>query len=143
MYKGFFIPKGLSDSSFASHLYNHLTYHLLLPLLWSRCDNHSKCMVHVILSLSLPVRGCILPHQFQILRGVLHGPELYPDPETFNLKHFLESTTTAYATNRDNGANNDDSNGQDDTTPIRRHWCINDPLLIPLVFGTGKCICLG
>jgi len=53
------------------------------------------------------------------------------------------ATTTAYATNRDNGANDDDGNGQDNTTLIRRHWRINDPLLIPLAFGTGKRICPG
>jgi len=64
-------------------------------------------------------------------------------PETFNPKCFLESTTAAYATDRCNGANDDDGDGQDDTTPIGQRWRINDPSLISLTFGAGKCICPG
>jgi hypothetical protein len=59
-----------SDSSFDGHLHNHLTCHLLSPILWSRRDNRSKRMVRVIASLSLPVRGDIMyPHQYSNSQG--------------------------------------------------------------------------
>ncbi len=141
MYKGFFIPKG--DSSFAGHLHNHLTCRLLPPLLWSRHDNRSKRMVHVILSLSLPVGGCTSLTNFKFSGVSCMTQNSIQTPEMFNPKRFLESATAAYTTDRCNGANDDDGDGQDDTTPIGRRWRINDPSLISLAFGAGKRICPG
>jgi len=61
----------------------------------------------------------------------------------FNSNCFLESTTTTYAINMSNRANDNNGNSQDNTMLIGQHWHINNPLLILLAFGTGKHICPG
>jgi cytochrome P450 len=57
-------------------------------------------------------------------RAVLHDPELYPDPETFNPDRFLNVPTTGVVRTPSG-------------TPV------NDPSAIPLAFGAGKRICPG
>ena len=62
------------------------------------------------------VPGAVLPDSFArgLPRGILHNPDLYPDPETFNPERFL----------------NKDGTFRDDPT-------------ISLAFGGGKRICPG
>jgi cytochrome P450 len=68
-------------------------------------------------------------------RAVLHDPELYPDPETFNPGRFLD--TPPPTSESESGLLLHDDGRR------RRPPPINDPSLIPLAFGAGKRICPG
>jgi cytochrome P450 len=66
---------------------------------------------------------------FKSPRGILHDPELYPDPETFNPERFLP------------GSGGQDHGTTADTGGPRPR--INDPSIVSLAFGAGKRICPG
>ncbi|KAH9976352.1 cytochrome P450 [Lactifluus volemus] len=101
---------------------------------------------HMVLPLGFPhattedsiYRGFFIPKGSTILANawaVLHDPELYPDPETFNPGRFLD--TPPPTSESESGLLLHDDGRR------RRPPPINDPSLIPLAFGAGKRICPG
>src|SRR5712671_602220 len=62
---------------------------------------------------------------FPFPRAVLHDPELYPEPSTFNPERFLSTPA------------------EPQTTTGTHQPRLNDPQLISLAFGAGKRICPG
>ncbi|KAI9454933.1 cytochrome P450 [Russula earlei] len=85
--------------------------------------------------------GHFIPKGATILANawaVLHDPELYPDPETFNPERFLDAATTPTPTPTNRGGGGPGASAQPP-----RFFRTNDPSLISLAFGAGKRICPG
>ncbi|KAH9971625.1 cytochrome P450 [Russula compacta] len=97
---------------------------------------HASSQDHIFRGYFIPKGATILANAW----GILHDPELYPDPERFNPERFLSKATAAAAAA---DPDDDDDATAGSSSATTRRPIINDPSALPLAFGAGRRICPG